>query len=45
MDAREGAFNAFKASGQQLLASRHFASAEIQEKLDSLQGERRNLQQ
>ena len=44
IDARESGFHSFEASGQQLLASRHFASVEIQEKLDILQGERENLQ-
>ena len=44
VDARESAFHSFEASGQQLLASRHFASVEIQEKLSTLQGERDLLQ-
>ena len=40
IDARESGFNSFEAAGQQQLAGRHFASSEIQEKLDNLQGER-----
>lgn len=44
IDARESGFHSLEASGQQLLASRHFASSEIQEKLDALRTERGTLQ-
>lgn len=44
IDAREGGFHSLEASGQQLLAGRHFASVEIQEKLDTLQRDKDTLQ-
>ena len=44
VDAKESGFHSLEASGQQLLANRHFASVEIQEKLSTLQGERDMLQ-
>ena len=44
VDGHEGGFHSLEASGQQLLASRHFASVEIQEKMDTLQRERGTLQ-
>jgi len=40
IDARTAASNAFETFGGQLLAHNHFASSEIQEKLDSLRRER-----
>ena len=44
IDARESSFHSFEASGQQQLASRHFASSEIQQKMESLQKDRALLQ-
>lgn len=40
IEARMAAFNAFESFGGQLLAHNHFASGDIQEKLDSLRQER-----
>ena len=44
IDARAGGFNAFETFGAQLLSSTHFASAEIQEKLGTLQQDREALE-
>ena len=44
IEARESGFNSFEASAQQQLASRHFASSEIQQKLSSLKEEKNLLQ-
>ena len=40
IEARESSFNSFEASARQQLAGRHFASVEIQQKMDNLQKER-----
>ena len=40
IEARESNFNSFEASAGQQLAARHFASTEIQQKLESVQKER-----
>ena len=44
IEARESGFNSFEASAQQQLASRHFASSEIQQKLSCLKEEKTLLQ-
>ena len=44
MDAKAGTFQAFEAFGQQLSKSDHYASPEIQEKLDTLAKEREDLE-
>ncbi|XP_023696436.2 spectrin alpha chain, non-erythrocytic 1 isoform X2 [Paramormyrops kingsleyae] len=44
IDARAGTFQAFEQFGQQLLARGHFASPEIQEKLEALDRERADLE-
>ena len=40
IEARESGFNSFEASARQQLASQHFASSEIQQKLNLLQEEK-----
>lgn len=40
IDARAAAFNAFESFGGQLLVRQHFASTEIQDKLQSLKNDR-----
>ncbi|KPP71819.1 spectrin alpha chain, non-erythrocytic 1-like [Scleropages formosus] len=44
IDARAGTFQAFEQFGQQLLARSHYASPEIQEKLEALDRERADLE-
>ncbi|KAJ8388746.1 hypothetical protein AAFF_G00129790 [Aldrovandia affinis] len=44
IDARAGTFQAFEQFGQQLLARGHYASPEIQEKLETLDRERADLE-
>ncbi|KAL4609564.1 spectrin alpha chain, non-erythrocytic 1-like isoform X10 [Arapaima gigas] len=44
IDARAGTFQAFKQFGQHLLARGHYASPEIQEKLEALNQERDDLE-
>ncbi|XP_035236243.1 spectrin alpha chain, non-erythrocytic 1 isoform X2 [Anguilla anguilla] len=44
IDARAGTFQAFEQFGQQLVARGHYASPEIQEKLETLDRERANLE-
>ena len=44
MEAKAGTFQAFEAFGQQLIKSDHYASPEIQEKLDTLAKEREDLE-
>lgn len=44
IDARTGTFQAFEQFGQQLLARGHYASPEIQEKLEALDRERADLE-
>ena len=44
IDARSGTFQAFDMFGQQLLQSGHYASVEIQEKLESLAEARQELE-
>lgn len=44
MDARTGTFQAFELFGQQLLQSNHYASVEIQEKLESMAEARQELE-
>ncbi|MFT7796792.1 spectrin alpha chain, non-erythrocytic 1 isoform X4 [Arapaima gigas] len=44
IDARAGTFQAFEQFGQQLLARGHYASPEIQEKLEALDRERADLE-
>ncbi|XP_022101019.1 spectrin alpha chain, non-erythrocytic 1-like isoform X4 [Acanthaster planci] len=43
IEARAGSFQNFEAFGKQLLQNQHYASPEIQEKLDTLQQERETL--
>ena len=43
IEARAGSFQNFEAFGTQLLQNNHYASPEIQEKLDTLQTERDTL--
>jgi len=44
IDARAGTFQAFELFGQQLLQSGHYASVEIQEKLESMTEARQELE-
>lgn len=44
IDARAGTFQAFELFGHQLLQSGHFASAEVQEKLDAMNEARQDLE-
>lgn len=44
IDARAGTFQAFEQFGQQLLARGHYASPEIQQKLEALDHERADLE-
>uniref|UniRef100_A0A673IH75 Spectrin alpha chain, non-erythrocytic 1 n=1 Tax=Sinocyclocheilus rhinocerous TaxID=307959 RepID=A0A673IH75_9TELE len=44
IDARVGTFQAFEQFGQQLLARGHYASPEIQQKLEALERERADLE-
>lgn len=44
IDARAGTFQAFEQFGQQLLARGHYASPEIQQKLEALDREREDLE-
>lgn len=44
IDARAGTFQAFEQFGQQLLARGHYASPEIQQKLEALEQERADLE-
>jgi spectrin alpha len=44
IDARAGTFQAFELFGQQLLQSGHYASVEIQEKLESMSEARQELE-
>lgn len=44
IDARAGTFQAFEQFGQQLLARGHYASPEIQQKLEALDQERADLE-
>ena len=44
IDARAGTFQAFEQFGQQLLARGHYASPEIQQKLEALDSERAGLE-
>lgn len=44
IDARAGTFQAFEQFGQQLLARGHYASPEIQEKLELLDNKRTDLE-
>lgn len=44
IEARESGFNSFEASAQQHLASQHFASSEIKQKLNTLREEKTQLQ-
>lgn len=44
MDARTGTFQAFEMFGKQLLDSRHYASVEIGEKLESMAEARQELE-
>lgn len=44
IDARAGTFQAFEQFGQQLLVRGHYASPEIQQKLDALDHERTDLE-
>lgn len=44
IDARAGTFQAFEMFGQQLLQSSHYASVEIQEKLESMAEARQELE-
>ncbi|XP_076343494.1 spectrin alpha chain-like isoform X2 [Tachypleus tridentatus] len=44
IDARAGTFQAFERFGQQLLQSDHYASAEVQEKLDKINEARKELE-
>lgn len=44
IDARAGTFQAFEQFGQQLLVRSHYASPEIQQKLEALDHERADLE-
>ena len=44
IDARTGAFNAFESFGSQLLTHRHFAGAEVQEKLAAHKRDRKAIE-
>lgn len=45
IDARTGTFQTFEMFGQQLLQSGHYASVEIQEKLESMTEARQELEE
>ena len=45
MDARAGTFQAFELLGQQLLQHQHFASEDVQQKLEELAKSREELEQ
>lgn len=45
MDARAGTFQAFELLGQQLLQNQHFASEDVQLKLEELAKSREELEQ
>lgn len=44
LDTRAGAFNAFETFGGQLLTQGHFATPEVQEKLDSIRQDRKAVE-
>merc|ERR1719159_2095924 len=44
IDARSGTFQAFELFGQQLLQADHFAAGEVQEKLESMNNAREDLE-
>ena len=44
IDARASAFNTFDSFGSQLLARQHFASSEIQDKLQTLKNDREAIE-
>merc|ERR1711884_774018 len=44
VDARAGTFQAFELFGQQLLQANHYASAEVQEKLEGMNEAREDLE-
>ncbi len=44
IDARAATFNAFESFGGQLLVKQHFASAEIEDKLQSLKKDRESVE-
>ena len=45
IEARAGNFHSFETFGMQLLGNRHYASGEIQDKLDSVKEERKSLEE
>lgn len=45
IDARTGTFQTFEMFGQQLLQSGHYASVEIQEKIESMTEARQELEE
>ena len=45
IDARAGTFQAFELLGQQLLQNQHYASKDVQEKLEELAKAREELEQ
>jgi spectrin alpha len=45
IDARAGTFQAFELLGQQLLANQHYASDDVQDKLEELAKAREELEQ
>ena len=45
IDARAGTFQAFELLGQQLLQNQHYASDDVQEKLEELAKAREELEQ
>lgn len=44
IEARAGTFQAFEMFGQQLLESNHYASAQVQEKLEAMNESRQELE-
>jgi spectrin alpha len=44
IDARAGTFQAFELFGQHLLQSNHYASPEVQEKLETMNAARQDLE-
>ena len=44
IDARAGTFQAFELFGQQLLQANHYASTEVQDRLDSIKEARQDLE-
>lgn len=44
IDARAGTFQAFEMFGQQLLQSGHYASVEVQERLEKMNDARQELE-